>query len=931
MAGGGKGGGGGGSGVYDYYGTIAGLVCNGPVDELVSVIVDGKEAWPGAITWAVGLTVTTGQVYSFGGRNWQALINHTTSTINQPPHGTYWTPYSISRGVADYTDLTVTGYGSLRIYWGTSTQTQDPKLATAGNDAGEDHPAYKGKCYIVLKDFLFGRERTSAPNVEVIVNRKPNQSIISGTYMPLQDQQANLIGALLEVASDPINGLGIAAADIDATTFNGIASLLATKPEAWYASPLLTNQTTLKSFATDIALLADAHVLLNPTSGKLEATMFEHGTAPIAYSTLTTNDLAADQIPVIDAQSWQEVPTGAVVVFNDRERSYKQTSDKVDDLRAFQILGENRRENLTRDLITRRAQALSHASEYLRRYGRPQMEARVSVRREKARGLLPGQWIQLDIDLEPNGTQALQFFKIIEMTVPKRGPIEFVLDAEETLAPVPYTPAEVIGNVPILGGATAIPNYRIFEASFALAGGDSRIGCLAERPNLITVGFQLSYNNASTGTFQNLGIHDGFATRATLLADYASTATGALQITVPAQADTTILSQSLSGIQATDDSLLAIVFKIASGQIDTDAAGLVHWEVMSVSNIALVSGSNYDLTVIRGRQGTSGHSFVVASTEVWLINRSSLSFFFHREFDQIKLNKSQSLTPDTAYFIPQPFTAYDTLDIDTLTPTGFVFNATAPALPVITLTSPGWSSQTFAYGSLPTTITIEGTATDLSGNLAEVQVSYRQNGGAEVTIYRSFTGRSSHAFSIGKTITNAVPESGTYQFIIRAISTSGLKGETVLTAIIQQASVKLPQPPLTNFMSSTAAPTPYGDGTSYANLKYVGYIYSNSTVDRNYWNYFQIYWYVPSLRAIGGTIELAVTGTGVTTAPTSGWITTSNTATACFTANSLYPFGSGQPVGTINALYPSNAPFKLWVKATAPSNTDSDPFWIIFQ
>lgn len=246
-----------------------------------------------------------------------------------------------------------------------------------------------------------------------------------------------------------------------------------------------------------------------------------------------------------------------------------------------------------------------------------------------------------------------------------------------------------------------------------------------------------------------------------------------------------------------------------------------------------------------------------------------------------------------------------------------------------------WTSQTFAYGSLPTTITSEGTATDYSGNLSEVQVSYWHNGGAEVTIYRTFTGRTSPTFSIAKTITNAVPESGTCEFIVRAISTSGLKGETVLTAIIQQASVKLPQP-FTNIWTSTASPSPYGNGSSVSNLLYVGYINSNTTVDRNYWNYHTMVWNSASLIALGGTVQVAATAVGITTAPSSGWINTSNDSTRCYSGKNsagygLYPFASGHPVGTINAAYPSNAPFKLWVKATAPGNTDSDPFWIIFQ
>src|SRR6266567_1881674 len=50
----GKGSGGSGQ-LKDYYGDIAGIVCTGPVDELVAIIIDGATIWPTNNHWADGV------------------------------------------------------------------------------------------------------------------------------------------------------------------------------------------------------------------------------------------------------------------------------------------------------------------------------------------------------------------------------------------------------------------------------------------------------------------------------------------------------------------------------------------------------------------------------------------------------------------------------------------------------------------------------------------------------------------------------------------------------------------------------------------------------------------------------------------------------------------------------------------------------------
>jgi hypothetical protein len=160
---------------YNYFGTIAGAVCAGPVDALIAVIVDGKELWPGGKIWYAGATITAGQIWKFNHISFVALSDHTASTANQPGNATYWTEYTFPRGSNPYDDITISGRGVMRLYWGTQGQTVDPKLQSTGNNYSEEHPDYKGVCYIEPIDFLFGQETSTAPNIEIVVRRAPVQ------------------------------------------------------------------------------------------------------------------------------------------------------------------------------------------------------------------------------------------------------------------------------------------------------------------------------------------------------------------------------------------------------------------------------------------------------------------------------------------------------------------------------------------------------------------------------------------------------------------------------------------------------------------------------------------------------------------------------------------------------------------------------------
>ena len=684
---------------WDYFGSIAGVVCLGPVDELVAIIIDGREAWP------------------LGGA-------------------------TLVRGTEDYVVVAVStstiAYGQLVLFWGTDTQTAPQVLQGGNNNFDEAHPPYKGICYVLLGSltggssstplggFLFGRERPSAPNVEVVVRRKPSQSLLTpgsvatvsrarasniatvvtaaahglatgdavmitglgGTgynkaYAPvtyhdsttfhypctggtettasdtggtvsraLTDKQANLLAFAAEVLTSR-EGLLLDEDALDDTTFVAAAATLHGRSALAAASPLLPSRKTFRSFAAELAQNIDGWLRYNSTSGLVETGVYAHGTAPSIDAAHTITAAKLTRRPRFRPTNWDDVATEAWVQFVDRERAYKSTSDSASDSRARLVLGWDQALDLQRPWITRRKQAISHAAEMLRTAGRPQTTGTLSVRREHGRLIKPGDYVLVDIQFEPGGAPLYGYFRVKRRRIPFTGPIEIEVLFDETLNPTPYVPdiTETPSEPP---DVPAIAHARVVECPDRLSTQDPSVLVLPERPDLIVLGLNFWFDTTEAGTYHNLGMTMGFAVRATLRSDLTSSAS-AVEIATPTQADLTLLDEEMDDLQAADDTLLAFIMTIASGDVDKDSQGLAKLEALSISATELVDAAEYDLTVLRGRQGTRARSFLAVDSEVWIVRRAALRPFYHRDFNVLRHNHWHGHTPEDLYFRLQPF------------------------------------------------------------------------------------------------------------------------------------------------------------------------------------------------------------------------------------------------------------------------------------
>jgi len=751
---------GGASTTFDYYGTIACGICIGSVDDVVNIMLDGSEVWPqGASSWPTGngaFNVSAGAMYVFDAQVWVAQQSFTVpaNVANTDPtipgnNPAYWVEYTFPRPTtftpagAAFSDFSIvtsddTTYGTLRFYWGTSAQTVDAVL-NGNNDAGDIHPTYAGIAYCVMGPltspggssggFLLGQEIQSAPNIEIIVRRTPVQTVVTGTPATIVDGQCNLAAFIAEILTSA-NGIGLDAGTLDAVSFNNVATYLQANESLYGASPLIDTADTLRSVLDQFAQMIDGFIRFNPTTKLIELGCYRHGVAPAAYTTLTEDSLT--ERPQLKSTSWQQTYSRCTVRYNDRQCNFQQISLHADDPRAWAVLKSVRELSVDRPWITRSDQALLHGRETLRVRGHAQITGTLTVRREIGRTIRGGDYVLLDVDIEPNAQSIFQFFRVTKRTGGMTGPVKLEVEADNTLSAIPWNGQ----GAPILSNTENVPpvtNFRLAEIPTILAGIRGSVTALVQRPSNLITSCQLYFDTAANGTFSSLGVLSGFAAKG-ILANAIAISDTALTVNVDTtQPDADFFTQQYSANDAQDDTMLAIVVQPvldngttpASSQV-AEVSGYAVMEIMSVSTQTLLSAGQYQLTILRGRQNTAAQAFA-ANSEVWLIPRSNVVGFGSALFATLRANRAAGTTPSYALFRLCPATFATSLALSEGVSEPFRFPLMSLSAPTLALTAPASYTPAIAATQFPAVLPLSGLWTDPDGNLVEVKIMVRSS------------------------------------------------------------------------------------------------------------------------------------------------------------------------------------------------------------
>jgi hypothetical protein len=684
---------------YNYYGTLVAAICAGPVDQLHAVIVDGK------------------------------------SIVDCDP--------PVTRGAQPYTMLTglveakyLHRRGQMLIYWGTDDQTP-PAQFTSGVIA--HHPNYRGVALWIASGLLFGRERTTAPNVEIIVSRKPVApvSLVPAAHNTLEDGQCNPVAALAELMTH-WHGLGLPESAFAAADWQAAAAWCAANPARYYCSPLLHEQGEARRAVRELLALFDG-ALYWTADGKIGLRLLKPGDAPPDLPTLDAPLLA--ERARIECGGWPEVPTSLTLRYPDRAAQYKSREIRLAHPLAWRARdGVPREETQETPHVTRADQAAALAADWLRRAHRPAGRIQISVRRPHALHLTPGSKCWVDIDPEPGWTGLAQLCLIQERREEDQGPVKLNLIPDTTVAAVPYAPQ-------FLSPPPQAPSCPGLDAARALAIPLSpkftvrpSIAILAPRPDESVIGFRAFFaldtdhdGNLDEEDWADLGASIGFACRLTLDTDAAEDAT-TLRLTLtdgPDSPDAYLAGRLPDNARdAEQDRLLLILAnRDAQGRVKI-TSGLPELEILSVVTRTAVDADTHDYTCLRGRWGTTPRSWTAAQPPAaYILPADNLKAWTHPLLTELMM------TGGAGYL---RLVAYNALVEDTgpRPQISFLYPTAYNVAPVIVWTSPSDGPPDNGQGTAdPTTglYTPNLTITDSNGDLVQVRIVSQLSDGSGYT------------------------------------------------------------------------------------------------------------------------------------------------------------------------------------------------------
>lgn len=547
---------------------------------------------------------------------------------------------------ADYSDITLQGFGQARFYWGTETQMPDPVL-----NSYREEPAHRGKVYIVLIDCCFGQNgETNAPTIEVGWRRKPQQSVVTGGPA---EQDNNFTANPIAVGAEWLTGwdwANLPGTELNVSTFQaaaeGIQSVLAagmSRPVASVA-PLINEQTDLRTALAELASVSQAWFRYG-ANGKIEAGFWPRSADLGAVCALTEDDCTEE--PDIEIGEWHTLPNSVAVEFRDYSKHHKTNYVIKNNLAAIRNdpNGQLRRTTARRRMLNNIEQAGLHGADLLREVSLPPCTVRLSVRRAKAKNpggtaLRPGDYFTFPVRLLPTLPLETRLFRCMRREFDTTGPI--MIQGEMEMNGAVQSAGSYAASSQSPGIVPPVNYRRVLAMAPDLVDDLPPVYAFAARPDNMAIGFQLAYGQSAGGDKVVVGTQSGFALPLHLalgLSAGASTIRVKLIPTggtgVNARRDAAQLQNWQGGLlEARDDELLVVVMaKNGSGVVTA-------FEALSVSGPpTIVATDTYDVPVLRARRGTTAQAFNSGSFpdawsnyEVWLVDRDVLTPMTHGDF-----------------------------------------------------------------------------------------------------------------------------------------------------------------------------------------------------------------------------------------------------------------------------------------------------------
>jgi hypothetical protein len=616
---------------FKYYADFAMVFCMGgrhPVDAVHKVIVDSDIRWKGTVT----------------------------------------------RGASDREVIQVENLGTLVLYWGSDTQAADNVLlkargtATGGTDPNDSttwpanappnantptylghaagdanpysghydrHPAYRGQCYAVFKNWKLGRDRTSVPNIQLELKR--GCPWLGGTHVLADDLGINPIAVLYDWLTDRRFGMALSESFLAADSFRSVYTELQTLGAR--ISPMISSQQDFRQAIAELMEYFDGWIRRN---GRLiEVGLWKHGDEIASGPTLLDDDLLGE--PELEPQGWGPTFNEVTVIYKDREHNYNDYVQSYRDPNNFRITGGPRPETLQKPWITDAQLAKQYAQEFGAIMALPFTSGNLTVKREwlTRNSVLPGQVFTYN-----SGFYELSFLLRlleVEYAADNSAQATLTVEWERSKWPSLFIPPPFQGPGGPVIGPRAIWKSRIAEVPYVMEDQrfDTQVITLAVRGNVESQGYR---------TWVSL---DDGATYQIMPNDASTNSFAAYGRTYGAVGDSdTGIGFNLYGI-----GLDKVVSQTAAQWKDDNLLMFIGNEVISIGRIITYPNAFFTAYIKRGRYGTAAAPH----------GMNSDCYFIYRA--DLRLLDNAGFVPGASIkFKLQPFTVDQDYDITAITP-----------------------------------------------------------------------------------------------------------------------------------------------------------------------------------------------------------------------------------------------------------------------
>lgn len=784
-SGGGKGGGG--SQQFNVFNSLLGVLRAGPVDAIYGLVHNGDSIFEGTITLTDDVTDITSSI---------------------PKRGDYFAPD-----------------GYCKIYRGTGTQ---PAPSTA-------FPArcrFLDTAHAVFYNVLFGLETYNAPTIEIIAGAKPDvpTDIVAAESNYFEDGVCNpaaFIASLLLSSS----GYRLPKAKLNAASWLETSAALVASDDikaATGCAPLITAVEDLRAQIVRTLERFDGY-LVRFADGTLGCRSYQWGTVPEGAAVLDARHF--DGRIKLQVGGWDDVPTGVIVTFTDRDRLFKtEVPVKVDNLLARQMRGYDARDTLPCPDVTRKDQAQRIGEEYLRRRSEPPLKISGALRRPWAKDsagarLLPGAKLLIDVDPVTGGAGLAQLARVTQVADALIGAVKIDAEADLTAEAELYQAPQAVEEpqeavVDPIADAVVIPLPFPLWAPLSIA-------VLATRPGDAVSGMKVAIGLDTEGTFAELGSQRGFAAKASLAADVAAEA-DTLRFTLAGggSGPDDYLAGRTPGSNDTEaraDTLLAVLLQLdEDDRVMIDADGYPVLEFVSIVERSAIDAGTHDYTVLRGRKGLPARDWTASGTIVYILPAINLQDWTHPDM--------QGNFTDPIYVRLTSFTQQAIDESDPIPERSVMLPTAYDVAPKIVWTTPaGASGETDASGD----ITLEADISDRQADLIGLRLDIIDSTGATVSTPLDLALTGVLTRSISQLIAGLPGDASTYRTYIAQLQARDAAGHLTTS---QRTIVRIP----TGTASELPPPSINPPGGNYDSLQTVTITASGGATEIHY-----------ALRAVG--------------------------------------------------------------------------------